>query len=143
MTGASRQLGFAVLGLSAVLVMLALLSWSVVAPTALQLRAAAALESRAAARLAAADELVRARRELAAGREEAGDPGCCSGEVAAPCYRIERDDGQFRICARGSGGDGAEVCLQAGGVLAPAPVTGAADRFEIRWQRECPYGNRD
>ncbi len=141
--GGSRQAGFAVLGLSAVLVMLALLSWSVVAPTALQLRAAAALESRAAARLAAGDELLRARRELAAGREEAGDPGCCSGEVAAPCYRIEREDGQFRMCARGSGGGGAEACLQAGGVLAPPPSSGQPDQVEIRWRGDCRDEQRD
>ncbi|ABM62587.1 hypothetical protein [Halorhodospira halophila] len=143
MTVASRQAGFAVLGLSAVVVMLALLSWSVVAPTALQLRAAAALESRAAARLAAGDELAAAMRDLASGRQGAGDPGCCSGEAAAPCYAIERNHGQFRVCARGLGGDRTEVCLQAGVVLEPAQASGAADRVEIRWQRECPHGNLD
>ncbi|GEM_PF-3249426 len=136
--------GFAVLALTALLAGVAVLAWSVTAPTALQLRAAGGLACRSASvqaaerALAEGVEALRSRGPAAGASvaperflgEPAEAPACGDGES---CYRIERYAEQFRIRALGPACGERRSRVVAGGRIEAQPSGSFA--VHIRWHR--------
>ncbi|MFP4146455.1 MAG: hypothetical protein ACLFSI_01930 [Halorhodospira sp.] len=144
----ARQQGVALLALTGLLAGVALLAWSVAAPTALQLRGAGMLACRSAsvhaAEQAAAEAVEALRTDASAGISEVGagrflrgseqGPAC---DPAVSCYRVEHyaEAGLFRVRARGPACGGERTAwLEVVGRIASRQD--GRDEIEIRWQRK-------